>query len=117
MTEKLAFDFQGHHFDGDKVAIALGVVAGLAAITGLRRYFAGGWCSIEKNLTGEVAVITGGNTGIGKETARRLGNLGCDIIFGARDVEKNESAVKELLKTSKGKVVSFKLDLADKLSI
>lgn len=55
----------------------------------VKRYFAGGWCSVNRDLSGQVAVITGGNTGIGKETANRLLTQGCEVIIGARDISKN----------------------------
>ena len=59
--------------------------ASVAAIYGLRKYFSGGWCYIEKDLTGKNVVVTGGNNGIGKEAARKLVQLGARVIIGARD--------------------------------
>jgi len=44
----------------------------------------------------KVALITGANKGIGKETARQLGHLGYHILLGSRDAERGQSAVNEL---------------------
>lgn len=44
----------------------------------------------------KVAFITGGNRGIGFETAKRLGELGIDIVIGVRDLSKGVKAVNEL---------------------
>jgi NAD(P)-dependent dehydrogenase (short-subunit alcohol dehydrogenase family) len=33
----------------------------------------------------KIALITGGNKGIGLETARQLGKLGITVLVGARD--------------------------------
>jgi NAD(P)-dependent dehydrogenase (short-subunit alcohol dehydrogenase family) len=46
----------------------------------------------------KVALITGGNKGIGLETARQLGKLGILVLVGARDLAKGEAAVAELKK-------------------
>jgi NAD(P)-dependent dehydrogenase (short-subunit alcohol dehydrogenase family) len=44
----------------------------------------------------KVAFITGGNGGLGLETARQLGKLGIKAVIGSRDLEKGEAAAKEL---------------------
>ncbi len=40
------------------------------------------------DLRGKVAIVTGGNTGIGLETTRVLGAAGATVIVPARDIEK-----------------------------
>ena len=44
----------------------------------------------------KVAFITGGNRGIGFETAKHLGELGIEIVIGVRDLNKGVDAVGEL---------------------
>src|SRR5271167_3620523 len=46
----------------------------------------------------KIALITGGNKGIGFETARQLGKLGITVLIGARDLAKGEAAAAELKK-------------------
>ncbi|WDM22756.1 SDR family oxidoreductase [Paenibacillus polymyxa] len=41
----------------------------------------------------KIVLITGGNKGIGFETARQLGNMGYEILIGARSEEKGHEAV------------------------
>lgn len=48
------------------------------------------------DLTGKVAVVTGGNTGIGKAIACGLAKAGAAIAIMARSEERNASALKEL---------------------
>ncbi len=48
------------------------------------------------DLSGRVAVITGGNGGIGLGMAKGLAQAGASIVIGARNPTKNANAVKEL---------------------
>jgi NAD(P)-dependent dehydrogenase (short-subunit alcohol dehydrogenase family) len=43
-----------------------------------------------------VAVVTGGNRGVGLEICRRLANLGFAVVLGSRDLRRAELAAKEL---------------------
>jgi len=48
------------------------------------------------NLSGKVAIVTGGNGGIGLGMAQGLARAGADIVVLGRDKAKSESAVKRL---------------------
>ena len=63
----------------------------------------------------KVALVTGANKGIGRETARRLAELGMTVLVGARDRERGESAVRSLCATS-ADVHLVLLDVADEAS-
>ena len=45
---------------------------------------------------GKVAFITGGNRGLGLETARELGKQGIVVVLGSRDSKKGEAAAAKL---------------------
>jgi NAD(P)-dependent dehydrogenase (short-subunit alcohol dehydrogenase family) len=47
-------------------------------------------------LNGKVAFITGGNRGLGLETARELGKQGIIVVLGSRDSKKGEAAAAKL---------------------
>jgi len=84
----------------------------------LRRWFAGGINMFWPNLKGKVAVVTGGNTGIGKETARALAGCNAHVILACRDPQKTEPAVKDIQETTNNTKVEFiLLDLANLASI
>jgi len=46
------------------------------------------------DLTGKYAIVTGGNTGIGLETAKTLASAGATVIVAARDVKKAKENLK-----------------------
>ena len=48
------------------------------------------------DLTGRVAIVTGGNGGIGLGMARGLAQAGAAVLIAGRDATKNEAAVQEL---------------------
>jgi hypothetical protein len=55
------------------------------------------------HFTDKVAIVTGGSSGIGKETAKRLVAHGASVLIGGRDEAKLQSAAAEIGGTS-GKV-------------
>jgi len=69
--------------------------AGIAAVSLvlLKRHFNGGACELRRDLRGRVAIITGGNAGIGKETVLELAKLGCTVVMGSRDADKSTKVV------------------------
>ena len=58
-----------------------------------------------------IALITGGNKGLGKATARRLAELGHTVYIGARDAERGQTAADEL------GVPWLRLDVTDDASV
>ncbi len=64
------------------------------------------------DLTGKIAIVTGGNTGIGLETTRTLAAAGATVIVPARDIEK---ARKNLENINNVEIMS--LDLLNPASI
>uniref|UniRef100_A0A8C6WJ17 Zgc:112332 n=1 Tax=Neogobius melanostomus TaxID=47308 RepID=A0A8C6WJ17_9GOBI len=75
------------------------------------------WSS-EERLEGKTVIITGANTGIGKETARDLARRGARIVMACRDLERAEEAKQDIFEdTGNENLVIRKLDLSDTKSI
>ncbi|THH16750.1 hypothetical protein EW146_g3938 [Bondarzewia mesenterica] len=73
------------------------------------------WSSDEvPDLTGQTIIVTGGNSGIGKETCRILLSKNARIYMAARSEGKARPAIEEITKsTGKTQLFFLKLDLAD----
>ncbi|XP_069368663.1 retinol dehydrogenase 11-like [Paralichthys olivaceus] len=83
----------------------------------IRNFFRTPWSS-DVRLDDKTVVITGANTGIGKQTALDLAKRGAKVIIACRDMEKADAAVKDIIEKSGNKnVLCMKLDLADTKSI
>lgn len=101
--------------------MAVQIAVGAAVVVGLyagKRYFQGPRCQSSKSLKGKTVVITGANTGIGKETAVDLAARGARVIIGCRNLEKGKEALKEIQDRSGNRNVFLeKLDLASLESV
>uniref|UniRef100_A0A7S2U1R6 Protochlorophyllide reductase n=1 Tax=Lotharella oceanica TaxID=641309 RepID=A0A7S2U1R6_9EUKA len=77
-----------------------------------------------KDLTGKVAIVTGSNCGIGRETAFHLGQMGATVVLACRNPERGEEAERGLVARLKkipgqhnGHFVFMELDLSDLRSV
>lgn len=67
-----------------------------------------------KDLTGKVAVVTGGYSGIGLETTRALAAAGAKVYVPVRNVDK---AAETLATVERGEVIPLPMDLGDFASV
>ncbi|WP_338308939.1 SDR family NAD(P)-dependent oxidoreductase, partial [Bradyrhizobium sp. TM233] len=68
------------------------------------------------DLSGRVAVITGGNGGIGLGIAQALAGQGCNVSIWGRNPDKNKAAAASMAGLS-GKVDSRVCDVTDPASV
>lgn len=69
-------------------------------------------------MTGKICIVTGANSGIGRETARGLAARGATVVLACRNQQKGEAALAELQASTKNEALHLMLvDLADKASI
>ena len=65
------------------------------------------------NLDGKVALITGGNSGIGEGIANGLAAAGCDIVIAARDIQKSDDVATSLEKRHQVNVMTLTVDVSN----
>ena len=65
----------------------------------------------------KIALVTGGNRGLGYETCRQLAQLGLTVLLGARDLSKDKSAAYQLNEKEGLDVMFYQLDVSNHNSI
>ncbi|TFY63597.1 hypothetical protein EVJ58_g3156 [Rhodofomes roseus] len=69
------------------------------------------------DLTGKVIIVTGGNSGIGKQTSRVLLEHNATVYIAARDPTKAMTAISELKEKTGKEALFLQLDLANLASV
>ncbi|WP_433293957.1 SDR family NAD(P)-dependent oxidoreductase [Pseudonocardia sp. CA-142604] len=70
------------------------------------------------DLTGRRAIVTGGASGIGIETARALAGAGAEVTLAVRNTEAGDRTAEDIVATTGNKqVIVAPLDLADRVSV
>jgi len=65
------------------------------------------------DLSGKVTLVTGGNTGIGKETVKALLSKNAKVYMASRSKTKAEAAIADLERDTGKKAIFLEVDLAD----
>jgi 2-deoxy-D-gluconate 3-dehydrogenase len=69
------------------------------------------------SLKGKVAIITGGNGGIGKAIARGLAGVGADVVIAARNARKTAAAATEIKAETGVRVLELEVDVQQESAI
>jgi NAD(P)-dependent dehydrogenase (short-subunit alcohol dehydrogenase family) len=69
------------------------------------------------DLTGRVALVTGGSKGLGHDLARALATAGADVVIAARNAEELESGLATILAGTTARGAWLAADLADRAAV
>jgi NAD(P)-dependent dehydrogenase (short-subunit alcohol dehydrogenase family) len=77
-----------------------------------------GYRPFQADLSGRVALVTGANSGMGKETARELARMGAQVVLGCRSHQLGEAAANEIIQTTGSTGVTvMQVDLSSPASV
>ncbi|XP_063233742.1 retinol dehydrogenase 12-like isoform X1 [Bacillus rossius redtenbacheri] len=77
-----------------------------------------GKCKSQSSLQDKVFIVTGANSGIGKETARGLVKRKARVIMACRDLSSARNAIEDIRhETSSGELIPIHLDLSSLMSV
>ncbi|XP_050094969.1 retinol dehydrogenase 14 isoform X1 [Anopheles aquasalis] len=107
-------------FNDPLTAIA-SVITGLAIVLSLIKYYLYLTCgqfNSARRMDGKTVIITGANSGIGKETARDLARRGARIIMACRNMETAKQARDELMvETGNKQLIVKHIDVSSLASV
>ena len=66
--------------------------------------------SVLPSMEGDIALVTGGNSGIGRATALQFANLGAKVIISARRIREAEETI-DLIRRNNGECIFIKTDV------
>lgn len=92
--------------------LAVACVAVLVAVFAVPKTFLAPPELLAKDLTGQMWLVTGGNVGIGYETAEQLARQGATVVIGCRNATRAAAAV-ERAGADGARLHAMTLDLAD----
>src|SRR5271154_3596050 len=70
------------------------------------------------SMSGKICIVTGANSGIGKETALGLARMGARVVMVCRNAEKGEAALKEVRRESGSSQVDLLIaDMSSQASV
>lgn len=77
----------------------------------------GSWPADPPRMDGKVVLVTGASSGLGREAARQLAELGTDVKVLTRDRERSAKLAKELAQETGGQVSGVTCDVSDLASV
>ena len=73
---------------------------------------------LDLHLADRVVLVTGANSGMGKETARELARMGAEVVLGCRSTERGEAARQEIIESTGATAVTvMTVDLSSLASV